>query len=326
MNKKSLSYYIREFLVTYLNTRRNCSINTIKSYRDTINLFLKYNFNENKINTRKLNFQILNYENINSFLDYLENTRKLSINSRNQRLACIKSLCNYISTYEIIYLEEFQKIMNIKFKKYNYKVIEVLTKQEITELLKKPDPTTKKGLKELSILTLLYDGALRISELISLKTEDIILDSPSKILIKETKNNKSREVPITNSTVEILKIYKKQFKLKSGDYFIKSNHKKIYTSNGIRKIINKYTNDFRIKVTPHTFRHSKASHLLESNVPLIYIRDFLGHESVETTEIYAKINNTIKDKTITENSISLGTPFKYNIDENAELLEWLKSL
>src|SRR5699024_1079328 len=139
-------------------------------------------------------------------------TRKLSINSRNQRLACIKSLCNYISTYEIIYLEEFQKIMNIKFKKYNYKVIEVLTKQEITELLKKPDPTTKKGLKELSILTLLYDGALRISELISLKTEDIILDSPSKILIKETKNNKSREVPITNSTVEILKIYKKQFK------------------------------------------------------------------------------------------------------------------
>ena len=65
---------------------------------------------------------------------------------------------------------------------------------------------------------------------------------------------------------------------------------------------------------------------MESNVPLIYIRDFLGHESIETTEIYAKINNTIKDKAIIENSISLDIPIKYNIDEDTELIEWLKSL
>lgn len=326
MNNKNLAYYIREFLVTYLNTRRNCSINTIKSYRDTIKLFLNYNITENNLDIKDLDFQILNYDNINNFLNYLENIRNSSINSRNQRLACIKSLCTYILTYEVTYLEEFQKIIDIKSKKYNPKTIDYFTKEEITEILNKPNYEVKQELKELSILTILYDGALRVSELINLKTEDIILENPARIIVKQSKGNKSREVPITSGTVKILKKYKEQFNLKSGDYFIQSNHKKTYTSNGIRKIINKYTKGFRFKVTPHTFRHTKASHLLESNVPLIYIRDFLGHESIETTEIYAKINNTIKDKAIIENSISLDIPIKYNIDEDTELIEWLKSL
>jgi site-specific recombinase XerD len=326
MNNKTLSYFIREFLVTYLGTRRNCSINTIQSYRDTIQLFINYNITEKNVNPSKLNFDILNIENVNEFLDYLEKNRNSTINTRNQRLACIKSLCNYILTYETTNLETFQKILNIKSKKHNSKTIDFLTKEEIKELLNKPNSSTKQGLKDLTVLTLLYDGALRVSELINLKTEDIILDEPSSIIIKQAKGNKSRVIPLTKNATEILKRYKQNFNLESGMIFIQSNQKEAYTSNGIRKIIKKYSNNFRFNITPHTFRHTKASHLVESNVPLIYIRDFLGHESIETTEIYAKVNNKIKDKIIAENTVKLGINVKYNIDEDPNLLNWLKSL
>lgn len=329
MNSKTLAYYIREFFVTYLTTRRNCSMNTVASYRDTIKLFLNYNITEKNINVEKLNIDVLNYENVNQFLDFLETARNVSINSRNQRLACIKSLCKYIISYEPTYLEQLSQIINIKAKKYHSKNIDFFTKEEITELLHKPNTNSKKGIKDLTVITILYDSAIRISELIELKTEDIVLDSIPKIIIRKAKGNKSREVPITNDTVKILQQYKNIFKPQGNDYFIKSNQKKKYTPNGIRRIIKKYTNDFHFKVTPHTFRHTKASHLVEANIPLIYIRDFLGHEHIETTEIYTKVNNKIKDSTIIENSIPLNTVIKYNMDnmdKDSELLEWLNSL
>ena len=322
MKNKTLSYYIREFLVTYLDTRRNCSYNTISSYKDTIKLFIRYN----KKNSNKLDMSHLNYININNFLDYLEKERNSSINTRNQRLACIKSLCGFIMDYNPIYIEQFNPILNIKSKNQNNKLMQILTKEEIKTLLSKPNTKTKQGIKELVILTLLYDAALRISELINLKFEDVCLEKPFKIKVINSKRNKSREVPITDDTVEILKKYIEVFDIKSGDYFILSNQKKIYTSNGIRRIIEKYTKDFRFKVTPHTFRHTKASHLVESGVPLIYIRDILGHEHVETTEIYAKVNDRIKNSIILEKALPINTEIKYNIDEDEELLDWLNSL
>lgn len=326
MNNKTLSYYIREYLSTYLITRRNCSINTVTSYRDTIKLFLNYNIIEKKVKPEKISIDILNNESVNQFLDFLEVSRNISINSRNQRLACIKSLCKYIISYEPAYLEQLSKIINIKAKKCHTKDVAFFTKEEVTKILHKPDVTSKKGIKDLAILTILYDSAIRLNELINLKTEDIVLNSIPKIIIKKAKGNKSREVPITDDTAKILQEYKSIFQLQINDYFIKSNQKKKYTPNGIRKVIQKYTKDFSFKVTPHTFRHTKASHLVEANIPLIYIRDFLGHEHIETTEIYAKVNNKIKDKTIIENSIPIDVEIRYNFDEDPNLLEWLNSL
>jgi len=325
-NDKTLAYYIRGFLTIYLTTRRNSSIHTISSYRDTIKLFLNYVIAVNEIDIAKINFEVLTYENINNFLDYLEENRNITTNTRNQRLACIKSFCKYIISYDPTHLEQLTQIINIKAKKYKYKNIEYFTKEEISELLQRPNLESKQGAKDLVIMVLLYDGALRVSELINLKVEDVFLEPPFKIFIKQAKGNKSREVPVTSDTVEILKKYKGAFNLKTGDYFIKSNQNKTYTSNGIRKIIKKYTKDFRFNVTPHTFRHSKASHLVESGVPLIYIRDLLGHESVETTEIYAKISNITKNKVITDNGIQIDNKIKYNMNEDSNLIEWLSTL
>ena len=323
MKNKKLSYYISEFLISYLKQRRNYSDNTIKSYRDTIKLFLEYNIKINNKNINNINFESLNQKNVNSFINYIE-TKGSSINTQNQRLACIKSLCKYILEYDITYLDQLTSILNIKQKKYTPTQINFLNGKEIKDILSKPSTSCKKGIKELLILTLLYDAALRISELINLKRSDINFGKLSTITIKESKCNKTRTIPISNNTADLIKQY---IDISSENiYLLESNQKKQYTSNGIRKIIFKYTKNMRFKVNSHTFRHSKASHMLESGIPLIYIRDFLGHESITTTEIYAKVNNKIRDKNIIDNSANLNIPIKYDIDNDKNLLDMLKSL
>lgn len=323
MKNKSLAYYISEFLFHYLKQRKNYSDNTIKSYRDAIKLFLVYNININNKSISNINFDLLNSENINSFLDDLE-IKGSSINTRNQRLACIKSLCKYILENDITYLEQLTSILNISQKKYTPYQIDFLTEEEIKTILSKPDTSSRNGLKELLVFTLLYDAALRISELINLKITDINLGESNTIIIRETKCNKSRIIPISNSTSDLIKKYINNFN--ENFYLLESNQKKKYTPNGIRKIIFKYTSNVRFKVNSHTFRHSKASHMLESGIPLIYIRDFLGHSSVITTEMYAKVNNKIRDKNILDNSKKINIPIKYDIDNDKNLLAMLKSL
>lgn len=324
MNKENLSYYIRKFLTHYLVDVLNYSKNTILSYRDTISLFIKYCLSKTS-KLEDLNFEILEKQNILDFLSYLEIEKNNSINTRNQRLACIKTLCRYIADEDPTHLIYYQNVNTISFKKKCEKEIKVLTEDEIKHILNKPNTRTKQGKKELTILTLLYDSAIRISELINLKVCDIRFDKISRVLIKRSKNNKSREIPITENTKKILIDYINYFSLNNDSYLFLSNQKKTYSSNGIRKIIKNYTQDIEINVTPHVFRHTKACHLVNTNIPLIYIRDFLGHSSIKTTEIYAKSNGKQKNEAIINHSLELNNEIKYDL-KNSELLEWLNNL
>ena len=321
---KNLGYYIRDFLDNYLKLVRNCSRNTILSYRDTIKLFLIFNQEVNHLKTENMNLELLNKDNILSFLSWLESDRKCSMNTRNQRLACLKSFCRFILDQDPVNLEYIQNVFYIPFKKYTRKEIEFLSKEEMGDLLRKPDASSKTGRKALIILTLLYDAGLRISELINLKVEDIDLTNEiARIKVIKSKNNKSRQIPITENTKNLLKEFIKE--KDSDDYLIVSNKKDKYTPNGIRKIIKKYTDECNIHVTPHTFRHTKASHLVETNIPIIYIRDFLGHESIETTMIYAKINSKLKNEAIVNHGIELRNEITFNLHDD-KLIEWLDNL
>ena len=321
---KNLGYYIRDFLNNYLQLVRNFSQNTIMSYRDTIKLFLIFNRDINHLKIENINLESLNKDNILNFLNWLENKRNCSINTRNQRLACLKSFCKFIFENDSLSIEYLQNVFDIPFKRYTKKEIEFLTKSEMTNLLRKPNIASKQGKKSLMIITLLYDAGLRISELINLKIENIDLTNDiAKIKVVHSKNNKSRQIPITENTKKMLKQFINNRQPK--DYLIVSNRNDKYTPNGIRKIIKKYTKDLNIHVTPHTFRHTKASHLVETNVPIIYIRDFLGHASIETTMNYAKINSKIKNETIINHGIKLENNIAFNLKDE-ELLEWLENL
>ena len=173
----------------------------------------------------------------------------------------------------------------------------------------------------------------RVQELIELTLAQIKF-ARTPCLELHGKGNKSRLVPIRQDVADILKKYTISYKKEGEQELLFTNKQnKGLTGAGIQYIISKYiemgrkTNSdyYRKKISNHSFRHSKAMHLLEAGVNLIYIRDFLGHSSITTTEIYAKTNPNIKRKYITENSASFSTSKKYSYKEKEDLLNWLKN-
>lgn len=320
---KEFSYYIKKYLTIYLKEKINASDNCIKSYRDTFKLLLLFYKDELKLNISELNFEAFSLSNIELFIDWLKINRNSSLTTCNQRLACLKSFSKYL-IYELPeMLPELQKIILKQQAKVIKEELSFLSAEEVKSILNKPNQNLKKGLKDLVILSTLYDTGIRVNELINLSLDDIRLGEVSTIKVLG-KGNKYRTIPISDNLKILLSQYIKKFNITTGILF-KSNQNKKYTSNGIRYIISKYTNDVNFKVTPHTFRHSKASHLVEANVPLIYIRDLLGHEHVSTTEIYAKVN--IKTKNQVLNQCSDLDPKELNSwNKNNELMEWLNNL
>lgn len=319
----AFSYYIKKYLTIHLKEKINASDNCIKSYRDTFKLLLLFYKKELNLNIAKLNFENFSLSNVDLFINWLKINRNSSLTTCNQRLACLKSFSKYL-IYELPeMLPELQKIILKQQAKVVKEEIRFLSIEEVKSILNKPNQNTKKGLKELVILSILYDTGVRVNELINLSLNDIRLGEISTIKVLG-KGNKYRTIPISDNLKILLSRYIDKFSITTGILF-KSNQNKKYTSNGIRYIISKYTKEIDFKVTPHTFRHSKASHLIEANVPLIYIRDLLGHEHVSTTEIYAKVNLKTKNQVLNSNSnLEYNASNSWNKDE--ELLEWLSNL
>lgn len=330
--KNKFLYYIMQFFMTYLVKQRNLSPNTIKSYRDTFKIMIKYFSKEKNINLSKLSFNEFSKENVIYFLDYLENTKKNSILTRNQRLAAIHSFCTFVQSEEPEYLYNLQEILKIPFKKGTKKVIEYLIPDAIKILLKQPDLNQRNGLRDLLILSLLYDTGARVQELIDIKIKDIRLDNPSIIRLYG-KGNKIRDVPIMNNTKKLLKEYIKQKQKNINQYLFESSTNKKFTRKGICYIIDKYveearkiTNIIPLKVSPHMFRHTKAMHLLQSGVNLIYIRDFLGHVDIQTTEIYAKYDTETKRRAIENAYPELTKTNLPDWNSNNDLMQFLDAL
>lgn len=333
MIKKDLDYYLPKFFDIELRKNENVSENTIISYKYAFISLIEYMKKYKSKSISEINLKNIDREIIENYLDYLENIKKNSISTRNQRLAAIKSFFNYLALEDVEYLQICNSILKIKIKKAKQETVKYLTKEGIKELLSLPNTATKSGIRDLAILTLLYDSAARVQELINSKISDV--DFKNKTIYLYGKGRKSRTVPLIKQTIKILEKYIEIYKLDlNSNYllFFNSRNEKL-SRMGITYIIKKYvkiakkhnTIEFPISVTPHIFRHSKAMHLLESGVNLIYIRDFLGHESATTTEIYAKANPEIKRNAIEKNSEQLSKTVHYSKSEQKDLLSWLKN-
>ncbi len=311
MNNKDFSYYLSSFLKEYLVIERNMSSNTIRSYTKTFQILIEYLVNIKNIKLQNINFSTITREKIIDFLNYLETEKHNKIITRNQRLGAIKSFYKYCSINEIENISNITKILDIKEKKYVKKVINYLTEEELKQLFDSIDISTKIGRRDLVLLSLLYDTASRASELINIKMEDIRLDSGCIIL--HGKGNKDRIVKIMKETKELLINYIKEFDIKSEDYLF-NNFKKKHGNSLVKKICYKYSSIIpNKKLFPHIFRHTRAVHLLDHGVSLIYIKEFLGHSNITTTENYAKVIEKTKFK-----AIAKATP-KYR---NADLADW----
>ena len=308
--KADLPYYLTSFLSKYMPGEKNASPHTIQSYSFTFKLLLTFFECVKHVAPERLSMSDLTRDTIIEFLDWLETTRKCGITTRNQRLVAIHSFVRFVQKQSPENLFEFQKILNIPDKKCAKTVVPFLTGDEMRILLSMPDPANRNGLRDLTLLALLYDSAARVQEIIDLKLKDLRLDKPAVVTL-HGKGKKTRHVPITEKTKNLLQLYLQHSScnagISTGEGYVFVNQKKQQLSRwGISYIISKYVDkarlhdgfDVRFLVTAHVFRHSKSVHLLQAGVNLIYIRDILGHCDCSTTQIYAKADTETRRKAL----------------------------
>jgi site-specific recombinase XerD len=338
MKKNDFAKYLSDFLSKYLPGQRNASPHTIASYRDVFKLLLIFCDSVKSIKPEKIKASDLSKELVLDFLDWLETERKCSVSTRNQRLAVIHSFVHYVQKESPENLYELRKILSIPNKKYTRILVAYLTGEEMQILLSQPDMSTTVGFRSAVLLSVLYDTGSRVQELINIRVKDVRLSSPAVIRL-HGKGDKVRQVPLMGKTSENLRLYLQMKKYHSGisrgDNFLFVNQKKNKLSRwGVSYILNKYVakarNDvgFNIDfpVTPHVLRHSKAMHLLQSGVNLIYIRDFLGHVDCSTTEVYARTDSEMKRKAIEKAYVNLVPEAIPKWGEDGNLMKWLNSI
>jgi site-specific recombinase XerD len=329
---KALSRY----LSIYLPGQRNVSPNTIKSYRDTFKLFIIYCKQGCDLSIERLCLKRIDEPLVVGFLSWLEQYRKSSIATRNQRLACIHGFCRYMQIEDPVALLSYQKLLSIPLKKAPKPMVHYLTPDALKLILAQPDLSKASGRRDLTMLSTLYDTGARVQELVDLKVRNVRLDHPP-ILTLTGKGRKTRQVPIMSNMESLLRQYMSETHLLQNDMqdrplFLNRQCGKL-TPKGITFILNKYTSRARSlssiipdNVTPHVFRHTKAMHLLQAGVNLIYIRDLLGHVDIATTEIYARTDTELKRKALEKAYPDLVTNDLPQWNQDESLLSWLNSL
>jgi site-specific recombinase XerD len=337
MKTNKFSILLSTYFLKYIPERTGYSSNTTKAYRDTFILFFKYHKESLNFKPEKIDFTTINQELIENFLLWLKTDKNYSVSSINQRLAGIRAFFRYVQMEAPEYMELCNSIIGIKSKRIPVKPMNYLSIDAIKLLLSIPDTSRKYGIRNLALLTLLYDSGARVQELADLLKNDIRIKTPTTVQLTG-KGDKTRIIPIMPQTAKILKIYMNDTRwFKSDDFntplFFNKKGDKL-TRAGIAYILNKYVSIAKLEypehfcsaVSPHTLRHSKGMHLLEGGVNLIYIRDFLGHSSVVTTEIYAKSNPEVKRKAIEAASQSMLPKETYSKNEKADMEKWLKDM
>lgn len=335
----SFSYIVTRFFRVYLPGERGYSEATIASYLDTFKQLLTY-FKETLGKTPdKLAVSDVSKDVILGFLKKLEDEGK-SVATRNQRLAAIKCFFRYIGYSFPEYLDTSSTVVGIKMKKQSESAINYMSVDGVSYVLNLPDMSCKSGYRDALMLTILYDSAARVTEITEIRIGDIRTEKPATIVL-HGKGAKDRIVPLSSKTADLISSYLLQtglHRVENKDKFLFTNRSgRQLTRAGVAYILKKYVDAARDehpelipdKFSPHCMRHSKAMHLLQAGVAIIYIRDFLGHESVKTTEIYAKADGKSKREALEaaySAAIADDNIPKSSWNEDNELMMFLKNL
>ncbi len=339
----------------YLGAQRNLSPNTIKAYRDVFTLLLRFCRDVRGIAPEKLCLEQIDVSLVEGFLDHLGTARNSSPRTRNHRLAALHAFFRYVQAEEPAHMLQCQKILAIPQQRHARPAVTYLSKEERAEILAQPNLRTREGRRDAVLLSILYDTGARVQELIDLSVGDVRLDPPAQLrllgkgqarvplmdstvqLLRLLGKGRSRAVPLMDSTVQLLRQHIQENRLDRAEQFDEplfqnARHQRLSRS-GIRYILQKYLVRARSKcpslnrtVSPHTLRHTKGMHLLQSGISLDMIRDFLGHVDVKTTQIYARANLEMKRKAlenVAEPSPAQPIP---SWQQNTTLLDWLRSL
>ena len=304
VDRELIDQWVRRFLKDHVLVERNLSPNTQKGYRDSLHLLFSFISVQCRRPIDSLALEDITRERLKLFLQHLEKERKCSVATRNQRLAAIHAWARYVGSGNSEYLAWCNEIRSVPFKKSELFQREYMTKQEMNALLNAPDRETDQGRRDYALLLFMYNTGTRADEAARLTINDLRLnDSPPCCRILG-KGGKVRMCPLWSLTIETLT------PLIAG----RASHERLFlnrcrqpiTRFGIFSLVRRHVSKASEsapslsskRLSPHSIRHTTAMHLLKAGIDINTIRDWLGHVSVDTTNIYTEIDLEMKAKAL----------------------------
>ncbi len=331
MSSASFAVLLERFFTDRLIRQRQASPHTISSYRDTFRLLLQFAQQRLHKPPSRLPLEQIDAPLIASFLDDLETSRRISVRSRNLRLTAIRSFFNYAAYEEPAYASQIQRVLAIPAKRHSRALVQFLSRPEIDAVLAAPDQRTWLGRRDHALLLVAVQTGLRLSELTGLQSQDVHLATGAHVRCMG-KGRKERCTPLTKQTIAVLKTWLQESAKRTTEWLFPTAHGGRLSADAVQDLLAKYvtvasrpcSSLLKKRVTPHVLRHTLAMELLQGGVDRSVIALWLGHESVETTQIYLDANLALKEQILTKT-----VPFGINsrrFQAGDQLLGFLQSL
>lgn len=324
------STHLERFFTQRLMQQRQASPHTICSYRDTFCQFLKFIHKRLHKQPASLQFEQIDAPLVVAFLDELEHNG-VSIRSRNLRLTAIHSFFRYVALEAPAHAAQIQRVLAIPCKRFTRTLVPFLTRPEADALLAAPDHDTWSGRRDHAFILLALQTGLRLSEMTNLKRENLILGVGAHVRVIG-KGRKERCTPIAKSTLAVLKAWLREPQRGNDQVMFPSAIGRRLSVHGVQYLLNKHrltaSNSCpslkQKRVTVHRLRHTMAMDLLQSGVDRSVIALWLGHESVETTQIYLEATLAIKEQALAKTTPRQGKPGRFQPGDR--LLTFLNGL
>ena len=327
----TLAPLLQRFFTQRLMQQRQASPHTISSYRDSFRQFLKFVQQRLRKPPSRLSFEEIDAPLIMSFLDELEKHQGLSVRSRNLRLTAIHSFFRYAAFETPAHSAQIQRVLAIPSKCFTRTLVQFLIRPEVDALLAAPDQFTWSGRRDHAFLLVAVQTGLRLSEMTGLKRADLIVGAGAHLRVIG-KGRKERCTPLARSTLAVLKAWLREPPRGDGDVLFPNAQGKRLSVHGIQYLLTKHRMAAskvcpslkEKRVTVHRLRHTMAMDLLQAGVDRSVIALWLGHESVETTQIYLEATLAMKERALAKTLPPHGRPGRYQPGD--QLLGFLNSL
>lgn len=331
MTTRSLAPYLQRFFTERLGAQLNASPNTISSYRDTFRLLLKFAAGRLRREPTALQVADIDADLVGAFLADIEATRGNAARSRNTRLAGIRSFFKYVAVNEPQLLHHSQRVLAMPSKRHERRTIDYLTQAEVQAVITAPDLSTWHGRRDRALLVLALQTGLRVSELINLSRADVALGTGPHVRCIG-KGRKQRSTPIRKDSLKIMRDWLAERGGAGQDPVFVSTRGDRFSRDAVERIVRKHVETAasqcptlkKKRVTPHVLRHTAAMQLLQNGVDHTVIALWLGHESVETTQMYIHADIQLKEKALAKTAPVTVPPGRYRPDD--QLLAFLEAL
>jgi site-specific recombinase XerD len=322
---------VERFFIERLMRQRRASPHTVSSYRDTFRLLLRFAKERLHKAPSLLMVEQIDAPLITAFLDDLELHRGITARSRNLRLAAVRSFFRYTAYEEPAYAQQIQRVLAIPEKRCSKALVKSLSRPEVDALLAAPDQRTWLGRRDHALILTAVQTGLRLSELTGLRRQDVHLERGPHVRCLG-KGRKERCVPLAKQTVTVLKTWLLEPIRGSGQWVFSTMHGGQLSADAVQDLLAKYRRiaakrcpSLRTKpVTPHVLRHTLAMELLQAGVDRSVIALWLGHESVETTQVYFDADLALREKVLSKTTPHKTDARRFKAEDS--LLAFLKSL